>query len=203
MPYAVFVPAFSRGKMAENTRELCDLQRIPDETKVPVTHFTICADGTEAKFEVGPGRYKTAVLLFHLMAGSPNNAPGFWLTEVMQRETVDLFYDPPTLSSPPCPGSDESMRPLLLKKTVWIELELKPGYEKHLAAFRTFEEIIEHAWQRRDAIGQDSPEPLLRGAITWAFNEAESPMPDKITISDEMAGKVLALHQRLSQPAHS
>jgi hypothetical protein len=202
MAQTVFVPRFSQGKMSLNALQLCDLHHIPDESQVPVARFSICADGIEIDAAVGPGRYKTALLFFFLMSGTAAPSPSFWLTPIMRPYVFD-FYDSVPGNDETLPSNDTNIRRVLMKERVLIKLTLKPGYEQYMAAFRTFEEIIEHGWQRRDALEPTGSYPFLRGAIAWAFKEAESPMPDKITISDQLAEKVLGLHKLLNQPAYS
>lgn len=203
MAPTVFFPYLTPGRLPANVLMLCDLFQITDKSQVPVSHFTICAGGTETKFSVGPGQYETALVLFHLMAGSPDNAPGFWLTRVMQEEVVRSFYDPVTLSETALPGSNAAMRNTLLQKTVWVELELRPGYEKHLAAFRTPEEVLRYNWERREDIQKGAPEPFLRRALDWFFELEERKELDEIPNGNELSEMVLPLFELLNRPVRS
>ncbi len=199
---------FSPGHMLQNAQALCELFQIPDESCVPIERFRVCADGTEIDACVGPEQYKTALLLFYLMAGAPHQSSRFHVTSFMQAMTVSLYYDFTVPGNAPHrPGSDLLMGPILLKQDVFVELELKPGYEKHLAAFRAPEEAIVFGWERREVLTPDSTVPLLRTAITWFLSHLErrllpmSTLPDGWP-SEKWVERVLILQQKLShQPA--
>ena len=54
---------------------------------------------------------------------------------------------------------------LLLKRQVVIDLVLKARYSEYMAPSRSIEEIVNHAWERRENITPASPEPFLRRAL--------------------------------------
>ena len=68
---------------------------------------------------------------------------------------------------------------------VFITLELAPGYRNHLASGRSPEEIVDHAWARRDTLTPDSPEPFLRQALQTFFQQYED---GTITLAKEANG---------------
>jgi hypothetical protein len=202
---------FQPGQLAKNAAGLCELHQLIEEEDVPVEHFRICADGKEIDACVGPGRYRTALFLFHLMAGAPNQLPRFHLTRVMQLEEVRPYFDfkaQPEGVQPP--GSDATMGPILLRSaSCWVELTLKPGYERHMAAFRTPQEVIDFAWENHELIDFRKPLGLLRAALTYFFNQGERTPenPAGSELGPEFAGKVLFLQRRLTAmsdiPAYS
>lgn len=193
---------FQPEQLAANAAALCELHQLIEEEDVPVEHFQIYADGKEINACVGPDRYKTALLLFHLMAGVPNQLPRFRLTRVMQLEEVGPYFDfKAKLEGVQLPGSDATIGPILLRSTnCWVELALKPGYERHLAAFRTPEEVINFAWAYRDILDFSKPRGLLRAALTWFFEQAErrGENPSGLELDPEFSGKILFLQQRLN-----
>lgn len=201
MTPTVFVPHLVRGKMALNAAGLCEFHQLVKEEDVPVERFRICAGRTEVDVCVGPKQYKTALLLFHLMVGSPNNAPSFYVTRAMQAESVYPYYDDVSRSpDAPTTFTDTNFGRLLLGSSVCVALTLKPGYQRHLAAFRTPEEVVNFAWAYRDTLDFGSPLGMLRRSLAWFFEQTErtEKNPSGLELDPEFSGKILFLQQRLN-----
>lgn len=159
-------PSFTPGNLLGNARELCDAHQLANERMVPVKSFAITADQVEKNFKVGPGKYLTALWLFNRMAQAGH--PTFELNDNDKRNMAGYFGRKLLFKAHEAP-SDHPALHLLLGQTVKVELELSVDYRKHLAASRSPEEIINHAWDRRADITSASPEPFLRHALLWFF----------------------------------
>ncbi len=163
-------PSFTPNDLDGNVRELCDLFRMSEED-VPVDRYAIASDGIEMEVAVGPGKYKSALFLFYLMTKAA--APTFELRDEM-RPLVKEFFGQTLMDDARHPNTQHHTIRALLGHTVYIRLILKSGYREHLVTGRSPEEIIRHAWERRNDINRQTPEPFLRRALTSFFQQIEN-----------------------------
>lgn len=163
-------PDFTPDDLNGNTLELCDLFMIRAEEEVPVDSYAIVSDAVEMVVAVGPGKYKSALFLLYLMTKSA--APTFELVPEM-RTLVTSYFGQKLVNEAKNPNTRHCTVRALLGTTVYIRLTLKPGYREHLATSRSPEEIIRSAWERRNDIERLSPEPFLRGALAYFFDQLE------------------------------
>ena len=168
--YTVIVPEFVSDDLAANTLELCELFMLREEAEVPIDRFTLVSDGREASFAVGPGTYKSALVLLYLMTKSAT--PMFELTPYM-RTIVAEYFGPTILADAARPDTRHKTVRALLGHSVYIRLTLRPGYRECLATGRDLEEVIRYAWARRETITPNSPEPFLRLALKSLFEKIE------------------------------
>ena len=164
-------PAFTPNDLAGNALELCDLFALRAEEEVPIDSFAIVSDGVEMVVAVGSGKYKSALFLLYLMTKSAG--PTFELTDDM-RPLVTKYFGQELVNDARHPLTKHHTVRALLGRTVYIRLTLKPGYREHLVTSRSPEEIIRHAWERRNEIERQSPEPFLRAALLSFFQQIES-----------------------------
>lgn len=164
-------PDFTPNDLAGNALELRDVFLLHTEEEVPVDSFAIVSDNTEMVVAVGPGKYKSALFLLHLMTKSAR--PTFELTDEMRR-LIPQYFGQKIVDDARHPSTKHSTVRALLGRTVYIRLTLKPGYREHLVTSRSPEEIIRHAWERRNDIERQSPEPFLRAALLSFFQQVES-----------------------------
>ncbi len=167
----VIFPVFQSGRLEDNARELCDLFHLGDESKVPVACFTIVSDGHEMVAAVDPGKYKTALLLLYFMDRAGTCEYG--LTSEM-RDMISVYYGPELIIDAQQPGTKHKALQALLGYAVHVKLVLQPGYRECLAAGCRLEEIVRHAWERRDNITPMAPELFLRLALQRFFTLLET-----------------------------
>lgn len=163
-------PEFTPNDLAGNALELCDLFALRAEEEVPVDGFAIVSDSVEMVAAVGPGKYKSALLLLYLMTKSAS--PTYELTDGM-RLLVTEYFGQELMDDARRPYTKHRTVRALLGRTVYIRLTLRPGYREHLVTSRSPEEIIRHAWERRNEIQRQSPEPFLRAALISFFQQIE------------------------------
>jgi hypothetical protein len=161
MTYTHVVPTFS-GTLGRNARELCDLIRVDDESVVPVDHFRIESTSGAGDFPVGPGKYRTALLLFYWAA--LNERPEYYISTPMLGD-LQRYHGSELIRDARHPKTEHRALHLLLGHSPAVKLTLNPGYHDHLVSRRTVEDVIRHAWARFQSIEPGSPEPLLRQAI--------------------------------------
>lgn len=163
-------PEFTPNNLAGNALELRGLFALRAEEEVPIDSFAIVSDGVEMVVAVGPGKYKSALFLLYLMTKSAS--PTFELTDYM-RPLVTKYFGQKLVDDARRPHTKHRTVRALLGRTVYIRLTLKPGYREHLVTSRSPEEIIRHAWERRNDIERQSPEPFLRAALISFFQQIE------------------------------
>lgn len=191
-------PDFTPDDLAGNALELCDLFLLRREEDVPVSRITIMSDGERHTFEVGPGKYKSALFLFYLLSRSGQQP--FAMSDEF-RPLAWKYFGPRIMTDAESPETKHTLVRALLGDMVFITLELAPSYRDHLASGRSPEEIVNDAWARRDTITAASPEPFLREAIRGFFESYEEgtltltksgPWP-----TEDWADRALALKQAL------
>ncbi len=164
-------PDFTPDDLAGNALELCDLFLLRREEDVPVTSMTIMSDGERSTFEVGPGKYKSALFLLYLL--TRNGQQPFAMSDEF-RPIAWKYFGPRIMTDAESPETKHALVRALQGEMVFITLELAPGYRNHLANGRSLEEIVDQAWERRDTITPESREPFLREAITSFFRSYEA-----------------------------
>lgn len=193
-------PEFASDDLASNALELCDLFLLRREEDVPVTGITIMSDGMRHTFEVAPGKYKSALFLLYLL--SRNGQQPFSMSDEF-RPLMGQYFGRRIIADAALPDTRHTLVRALLGEMVFIHLDLAPGYRDHLAPSRSPEEIVDQAWERRNTITAESPEPFLREAIRSFFESYEagtltlSPAPDGPWPTQAWADRALELKQRL------
>ncbi|TXH02695.1 MAG: hypothetical protein E6R05_03750 [Candidatus Moraniibacteriota bacterium] len=200
MTYNVVVPTFA-GALSRNALELCDLIRIDDESAVPVSRFRIESSHGTCDFPVGPGKYKTALLLFYwaVLYGRPE----YFISTPMLGD-LQRYYGDALIADAHRPTTDHKALHFLVGHSPAVKLYFRPNLRDHLVSERTVEDVIRHGWARYNALRPGAPEPLLRQAIV-SFSEGVEHGQIKVMNSgpaedwpsDVWASRVLTLMQRL------
>lgn len=180
MPTPAIHPSFTPDDPAANALELCDLFQIRREEDVPIKSFRILFDGAERRVDVGPGQYKWALFMMHLM--TVTGETDFEFIESLRQLSIDRFGPYLMHEVVQHRTKDATLHALLDRRVVCISIEPKSGYQSHLVSFRTYPEVFAWAWERRDTITPTSPEPFLRCALTSFFEDLEA---KNLEMSDE------------------
>lgn len=142
MPRSLIQPEFVPDDLSANALELCDLFMLRREEDVPVTGMTIMSDGTRHTFEVGPGKYKSALFLLYLL--SLNGTQPFALSDEFRR-LMGEYYGRRIVADAALPETRHTLVRALMGELVFIQLELASSYRDHLASGRTPQEIVDDA----------------------------------------------------------
>ncbi len=178
---ATIHPSFARDSLPSNALELCDLLRLSNESEVPIESFTIISDGNKMVTKVGPGTYKTALVLVYLSALA--GFPAFVLTNAMHEHILSPYFGLTLLADAANPQTKRTNLRALVGKTVRIKVKFRPDYDHaNLPKSRTVQDILWFGWERRESLTATSPEPFLRAAIAWLLNRADHHLldPDEI-----------------------
>lgn len=85
--------AFGCNDLSTHAQKLVALFDLKNEADVPVESFTLNCDGAETTTEVGPGKYKTALLLLYLAQNSINGVQGMpFSLSPLRRQMVREYY---------------------------------------------------------------------------------------------------------------
>lgn len=201
MTYDIVVPTFA-GPLSRNAIELCDLIRIDNESAVPVSRFRIESSHGACDFPVGPGKYKTALLLFYWAA--LHGHPEYFISTPMLGD-LQRYYGDALIADARRPTTEHKALHFLVGHSPAVKLYLEPNHHDHLVSKRTVEDVVRHGWARYHALRPGAPEPLLRQAIVTFSEGVERGQikvmdsgPAEDWPSDVWASRVLTLMQKLS-----
>lgn len=161
MPRLLIVPQFA-GALTESAAELRDFFLIREESAVPVEQFTLLSDSREVAFDVGPGKYKTALFLLYLAVLARKSS---YLFERFWQPEIASYYGTRLVDEARLKPETHPALALLLGDNVAVTLRLKPGYALPDCKGRTIHELIAYAWERRDELAAETPVPLIRHAL--------------------------------------
>ncbi len=201
MPTLAIHPSFVPGDPAANALELCDLFRLRCEEDVPIESFRILFNGAERRVDIGPGQYKWALFMMHLM--TVTGETDFPFTKPLRSIMIDRFGPHLMHEVVQHRTKDATLHALLDGRIVYVSIEPKAGYKEHLVSFLTYPEVFAWAWERRETITPASREPFLRCALTGLFERIEN---GEFEIRDEpdhwptplWADRALELQHRLT-----
>ena len=161
----VIVPQFDPRDPRGNHDQLCGVFLLPRKADVPVNRITLRSSAIESgeiAIEIGAGTHALALVALYFMTFTGTNQ--FWVTDEMRYALSQICGAWYANDSVPHPEL-QAVRLLRGDLEVHVTLDLKTGYRDHLAIERTPEELIRDAWDRRDTLASDTPEPFLRQAL--------------------------------------